>query len=319
MSCLKESLEKEFSFVAQSLRLKDDYMFAYRGKNLRSAMFFLSHNIAKNNGKTVSEISPNTVKIAAAIELLHTASLYHDDVIDNAKLRRNGTSANIAYGNATTVLFGDALFARAFQILSEAGNMGIIETLSRTANEMSIGEINHTINYHYPGCKNLTENEYFKIIEQKTALLFSACCSCGVLAGNNNCGIIKRLSDYGLNLGTAYQIIDDCIDLVGDEKAAGKTLKSDSSSGKFTLPIIYLLQEICNNGKIQYKDYPSLLDIWRENERFQNDAVKKSVGKIQSYINESKHNLDNMPESVYSGALLGLIDYVGDKTVNIAA
>jgi len=205
---------------------------------------------------------------------------------------------------------GDSLFAKAFYILSKAGNNKIIETLSGIAREMSLGEITHTVNNLYPGRSSMTENEYYKIVEQKTASLFSGCCRCGALAGDAGEGILKALPEYGLKLGIAYQIIDDFIDLVGNEKTAGKTLKSDSTSGKFTLPIIYLQQELSRGGKILSEKYPRLLDIWQEHKELQGNAIKKTIEKIQSYIREAKSSLTGIPESVYSKSLLGIADYV---------
>lgn len=312
MSGLKESMEREFNAVAMSLQLKNKDILTYQGKNLRSAMFFLSYNIAAQVKNYTSFISREIINIATAIELMHSASLYHDDVIDNARIRRNKKSANIMYGNSGAVLLGDSLFAKAFHILSQTGNSKIIEALSMTAKEMSIGEINHTFNYRYPECENMPESEYYRVIEQKTASFFSCCCRCGVLAGNAESAVLEKLSDFGLKLGIAYQIIDDCIDLIGDEKKAGKTLKSDSTSGKFTLPLIFMQQEILNNNKSDRKKYPSLLDIWEEHSEVHPIAIKKTLEKIRQYIEESMLVVSNLPQSDYSKALMGVADYVND-------
>lgn len=313
ISLLSNSLKNEFFKTTEFTKEGNDFMASYQGKHLRSIMFFLAYHISKSNENTASYINSDIIKIATAIELIHTATLLHDDVVDDGKMRRWKASANVVYGNESAVLFGDFLFARAFSALSSIENGKFMQVLSKTSHEMCIGEINQTLNQCYPGCDTLTEDNYLKTIERKTAAFFSDSCKCGAIAGRSDYSTFNKLSDYGLNFGIAYQIIDDYVDLIGDEKTSEKTLRTDSLSGKFTLPIIYLLQEISACGKIENKKYPTLLDIWNENKKYQDVALRKTNSKIQFYIKEAKRSLINIPDSIYSEALSGLSEYFAGK------
>lgn len=305
MAALSESLKKEISSVTGRLSIENNYISHSRGKHLRPAMFFLSYYTAQAYKKNIVKAGPDTITTAAAIELIHTATLMHDDIIDNATTRRWKKSVNSSYGNATAVLFGDFLLAKAFTMLSAAGERTVLRILSETAREMAVGEINQTLNQSYPGCGNLSETEYLKSIEQKTASFFSSCCKCGAIAGDSGAAY-DRFAGYGMHLGTAYQILDDCIDLIGDEKIEGKTLRTDPKSGKFTLPLIYLLQEIPAQERTGNKKYPTLMHVWEKYAPLQKSALEKTAGKIRHYIHKAKQELSGLPCSVYSEALEGL-------------
>lgn len=203
-----------------------------RGKRLRPCLLFLC-------AKATGQIKSVHFDLATVIELIHNATLIHDDVLDEAKLRRACPSFNSLWGNETSILFGDILFSHAFLTCSRIKSQQAVQILSQTTNQMCYGELVHT------GKKfdlSLTEKEYLKIIEHKTASLFSTACYLGALLTTSNRKLSSALADYGLNFGMAYQIMDDYFDLVSNEKTTGKTMGSDLTKGKITLPLIYVLR-----------------------------------------------------------------------------
>lgn len=314
ISLLNKSLKNEFAAIVKLIPVEKSYIFANQGKFLRATMFLLSYHIAGGRGdkKKSGDIVDDScrLKIATAIELIHTATLLHDDVIDNGALRRWETSAKVVFGNSTAVLLGDYFYARAFDILSSVQNHKIIEILSKTAYKVSLGEIIQSLSQQYPRCKSISETEYLKTIKLKTAAFFAGCCECGAVFGNSNKNIFHALSKFGLNFGIAYQIYDDLIDLIGDEQSIGKTLRLDSANNKFTLPILYLIQEISVKQKIDYKKFSSLLDIWQKYSQNHPIVIEKTNNKIKHYINQSKQGILNIPDSVYKNILFELVENI---------
>ena len=206
-----------------------EHLLRAKGKRLRPALVLLCAKLGKRN-------SEKAVDLAAALELIHTATLVHDDIIDNAKVRRKLPSLGVKFGLDTSILFGDFLFSKAFEIVSDLKIGSISSVLLRTTSAICQGEIRQLARAARP----LEEKEYFQIIAKKTASLFSVCCETGGVLGGLGGEKTKELKTYGRNLGLGFQIADDCLDLVGDEKTAGKSLRLDKKTGKMTLPLIYL-------------------------------------------------------------------------------
>jgi len=203
------------------------------GKRLRPLLVLLSANCLGYSG-------PDHVKLAAVIEFLHTATLLHDDVVDSSFLRRGRATANSLWGNPPSVLVGDFLYSRAFQMMVELKNMQIMEILSHATNIIAEGEVAQLSNI---GDINLSESAYFEVIRCKTAMLFKAAShSAGVLSTDNN-QHIKALEAYGLSLGLAYQLVDDWLDYAGDQQKMGKNIGDDLAEGKMTLPLIYAVKQ----------------------------------------------------------------------------
>lgn len=183
-------------------------------------------------------------KLATTIEYIHSATLLHDDVVDESTHRRGRPSANRLFANKPSILVGDFLFARAFELMVETANMRILEILSKTSRLITEGEIQQiSIEHNF----ETTQDDYFQVIESKTAALFSAACEVGpVIAGSDETQI-EAMRSYGFNLGMAFQIVDDVLDYKAEQKRLGKTLGDDFREGKFTLPVIYALENA--NGK----------------------------------------------------------------------
>ena len=177
--------------------------------------------------------------MAVVIELIHTATLLHDDVVDNSSTRRGHETANELWGNAPSVLVGDFLYSRAFEIMVEPNSMQIMKILSKATNQISEGEVLQLLNIKNA---NVSRSEYFEVIERKTACLFKAACQIAGILSESNKNIIDGLGSFGIHLGNAFQIIDDTLDYESDPSAIGKEVGDDLSEGKVTLPMIYALE-----------------------------------------------------------------------------
>lgn len=210
-----------------------DYVCGSSGKRLRPALALLA-------GGATGRITSSHVDLAVILELIHIATLVHDDIMDGAELRRDQPTANAKWGNAISVLLGDALFAHALRLATNFSDAEISRRIADSAVEVCTGEIVQTQRRYD---LKLSTLDYYRIIEQKTASLFAAACELGAFLSETSPAHIGALRQFGLKLGTAYQVYDDCVDLVGDEEEIGKTLGSDLRKGKLTLPLILLLQD----------------------------------------------------------------------------
>tara|TARA_B100001248_G_scaffold220746_1_gene176626 strand:- start:71288 stop:72292 length:1005 start_codon:yes stop_codon:yes gene_type:complete len=211
------------------------YSFSHQGKRLRPLLVFFS-------GQTRADVvSEDIIKAAAIVEMIHLASLIHDDILDNAQLRHGCASLSQEYGPNLAVLFGDALFSHALKLATEFPTTHVCQIASQATRNVCSGEIVQTLGTHEP---DLSLQRYFRIIDLKTAELFSASCLLGAsLAGYEESFMIAS-AEFGRKLGTAYQIYDDLTDFVSQEKDIGKTLGTDLTEGKYTLPLLLLLQTL---------------------------------------------------------------------------
>ena len=202
------------------------------GKRLRPALVLLTAGALGYQGTLHHEL-------AAVIEMIHTATLLHDDVVDESDLRRGRQTANALYGNAASVLVGDFFYSRVFQILVEVADMEIMRILAEASNVIAEGEVLQLMNCHDA---DVDEARYLQVIRYKTAKLFEAAGRLGAILGEANPEIETALADYGMHLGTAFQLIDDVLDYSGKEAETGKHLGDDLAEGKPTLPLIHLIQ-----------------------------------------------------------------------------
>jgi octaprenyl-diphosphate synthase len=208
------------------------YIISAGGKRLRPALLLLC---AGALGCT----STQRFNLAAVVEFIHTATLLHDDVVDESVLRRGNATANEAFGNPASVLVGDFLYSRAFQMMVEAGDMHIMEVLANATNVIAEGEVMQLMNLHNAA---LDEASYLQVIRSKTAKLFEASAKVGAMLANASTEMQTACSDYGQALGTAFQVIDDVLDYDGDTVVMGKSLGDDLREGKATLPLISAMQ-----------------------------------------------------------------------------
>lgn len=205
----------------------------YRGKRLRPMLLLLT-------AKACGRVAPEHHTLAAVVEMIHTATLVHDDVLDQADLRRHVPTVNAKWGNASSVLLGDMLFSHAFYLASTTGSTLACRVIGQATNRVCQGELQQI---GESGNLDLTEADYFDIIDGKTAELTACACRLGALFAQVSEATVERLAAYGRDLGLAFQIADDVLDLVGSEHEAGKSLGTDVAQRKLTLPLIHLLQQ----------------------------------------------------------------------------
>ena len=209
-----------------------EYIIQSGGKRLRPALVLLAAGALGYRGTHHHDL-------AAVIEFIHTATLLHDDVVDESSLRRGRETANALFGNAASVLVGDFLYSRAFQMMVEVGDMRVMRVLSDATNVIAEGEVLQLMNCHDA---DVDEARYLQVIHFKTAKLFEAAARLGALVGGGSAEVERGLAEYGMRLGTAFQLVDDVLDYSGAEAETGKHLGDDLAEGKPTLPLIYVMQ-----------------------------------------------------------------------------
>ena len=209
-----------------------EHILAGGGKRLRPALVVLSAGAHGYQGTQHHQL-------AAVIEFIHTATLLHDDVVDESSLRRGQPTANAMFGNAASVLVGDFVYSRAFQLMVETGNMRVLEVLAEATNVIAEGEVLQLMNCNNP---DIAEAEYLRVIRSKTAKLFEAAARVGAMLGGADAAAEQAMARYGAHLGTAFQLIDDVLDYSGDHAVIGKNVGDDLAEGKPTLPLIHAMR-----------------------------------------------------------------------------
>ncbi len=241
------------------------------------------------------------------IEYIHTATLLHDDVVDESGLRRGRKTANAVFGNAASVLVGDFIYTRAFQMMIKSNSIELLAIMANCTNKISEGEVAQLLNI---GKSNLTEEEYFIVIESKTAALFEAAARVAAVVTKSDNKIADALATYAVNLGTAFQIVDDILDYTGSSDDMGKNVGDDLHEGKVTLPLLYLLHNGNNEEKLLIRnaiENPNNADI-----QAVSDAIKRSaattycMNQASNFIMQAIASLDIFPESEYKSAMISL-------------
>jgi octaprenyl-diphosphate synthase len=227
-SIIRARLDSEVVLVRQIA----EYIISSGGKRLRPALVILSAGAFGYQGI-------HHHHLAAVVEFIHTATLLHDDVVDDSELRRGQPTANALFGNASSVLVGDFVYSRAFQMMVEVDNMRVMQVLAEATNVIAEGEVLQLMNCHDP---EIDEQSYLRVIRFKTAKLFEAATRLGAMIAGADSGAEAALASYGMHLGTAFQLIDDVLDYSGDHTTMGKNIGDDLAEGKTTLPLIYAMQ-----------------------------------------------------------------------------
>jgi octaprenyl-diphosphate synthase len=226
---IRSALQSEVSLI----NTIGEHIIGGGGKRLRPALVLLSSGM-------FGKIDTQHHQLAAIIEFIHTATLLHDDVVDESHMRRGKSTANHIFGNAASVLVGDFLYSRAFQMMVKLQNMRVMDVLSAATNTIAEGEVLQLLNVHNA---NIGEQEYLKVIHYKTAKLFEAAARLGAVMNDANERDEQALTLYGMHLGTAFQLVDDVLDLSGDATQIGKNLGDDLAEGKPTLPLLYAMHQ----------------------------------------------------------------------------
>jgi octaprenyl-diphosphate synthase len=280
------------------------------GKRLRPLFFILSCQLCNYHE---SDIYP----LSTVFECLHAASLLHDDVLDNASIRRGKSSANKIWGNSAAVLVGDFLFSRSSRMAVEKKHIEFLKILADTAIRMTEGQMLELINTHN---WSITRREYMGIITSKTADLLSAACASGGIVAGAKKDDIESLRNFGLNMGIAFQIVDDVFDYTSSVEKTGKPIGSDLREGKITLPLIYTLtylekgergrlEHLFKNGNASDKDYLRIIELVKDN-----GATKKCLKDAQDYANLAETYLGPFPDSPIKESLLKLNQFIVDRS-----
>jgi len=278
------------------------YIIGAGGKRLRPLLLLLCARATNYQGE-------HHHLMAVVIELIHTATLLHDDIVDESNTRRGKDTANEVWGNAASVLVGDFLYSRAFEMMVKPDSMRIMTLLSKATNEIAQGEVMQLLN-----CQNsaLTEKEYYKVIERKTAVLFQAATQIGAILSDTDEAQELALRDYGLHLGNAFQIIDDVLDYESDFETMGKEVGDDLAEGKTTLPMIYAIEntvgkqrEILINAieNADNSQIDQIVDILSSV-----NAFSYTRQKAQESANLAKQSLSTLQDSDYKEAMILLCD-----------
>ena len=277
-----------------------EYIVQSGGKRLRPALVLLSAGALGYRGAYHHELS-------AVIEFIHTATLLHDDVVDASDLRRGRETANAMFGNSASVLVGDFLYSRAFQMMVAVNDMRVMQVLSDATNVIAEGEVLQLMNCHDA---DLDEASYLQVIRYKTAKLFEAAAQLGAIIGGATAAIEQAMATYGIHLGTAFQLIDDVLDYSGAELETGKHLGDDLAEGKPTLPLIFVLQNgtteqaACVRRAIESggrDDLPEVLAAIRAT-----GALEYAKQKAKAEAERAAIALDRVPTSQYKDSLLEL-------------
>lgn len=302
MKRVDETIHRELGSEIRRVAEVADYITSSGGKRMRPALVLLSAGALGCTGD-------KPVYLGAVIEILHTATLMHDDVVDEADMRRGNPTANARWDNPTAVLVGDFLYTRAFQMMVKTANLRAMAEIAAAANRLAEGEVLQMDNAHDPG---VGIERYYQVIERKTACLFecASLIACSVAAASEEQE--KALAEYARRLGYAFQIADDYLDYAGDAAVTGKNLGADLEEGKVTLPLIYamqraqpekraLIEEAVRRG---HGDFETISAIVRET-----GALDASLERAAQEARAGKQALQALPASPYRDALETIIDY----------
>jgi octaprenyl-diphosphate synthase len=315
---LKQSLATEMAAVDHVIRARlhsevvlvnqiGEYIIGSGGKRLRPALVILSARALGYTGNFHHEL-------AAVVEFIHTATLLHDDVVDESDLRRGRGTANAIFGNAASVLVGDFLYSRAFQMMVTVGDMRIMQVLADATNIIAEGEVLQLLNCHDA---DVSAENYLRVINCKTAKLFEAAMRLGAILGKADAQMEEAVARYGMHLGTAFQLIDDVLDYSADEQQTGKHLGDDLAEGKPTLPLIYAMQHGTAAQAAVVREAIEQGDVSKFAEVH---AIIQATGALeftrQQALQEAKlacAAINTLPNSVYKTCLLDLAQFAATR------
>jgi octaprenyl-diphosphate synthase len=310
MGLVEAEFQKQASSNIQVINYLGDYLRASGGKRVRPALLLLS-SLAVGGAAS----KKNVIRLATVMEMLHTATLVHDDIIDNAYTRRNRTSVNARFGNQSAVLMGDWLYMSAFETSLKERSLEILDILTRLTRKMTEGEL---IQLTMLGRSDISEEEYFDILQRKTAFLFSACCEIGAILGGASPERQIALRDYGMNLGIAFQLADDVLDFVADEDVLGKAAGADLLEGKLTLPLILFvkkepaikkeLEKIMLDG-----DYSSIAREILLDRLESAQTIEETRRRAYFYAEKARKNLEVLSKTEYRVALEDIPAYMIER------
>ncbi|MDB6125867.1 MAG: Polyprenyl synthetase [Pedosphaera sp.] len=311
LEAVAQRLEKQVREFDPAIVPYAEYALTGQGKQLRPALVALSAG-------AISEPNDSHITVAVIIEMVHLATLVHDDVMDEAEIRRGRLTLAANWGNEIAVLFGDCLFAHALKLAASFPTPEICRAVAMATNTVCSGEILQTQkrrNFQF------SQGEYFKVLEMKTAELFALSCDLGACLSGATPAQRNALRQFGISLGTAYQIYDDCLDLFGSEVAAGKSLGTDLAKGKLTLPVLLLWERASAEEKTRLEGF---IQNWEPNYFAQvlallakYETLNESLETIHQYLEQARQMLKTLPEPAKLAGLIGLTEYLARQTDNL--
>lgn len=296
---IRQKLQSEVALVNQIA----EYIISAGGKRIRPVLALLIANAYGYRGTDHHQL-------AAVIEFIHTATLLHDDVVDESSLRRGRKTANALFGNAASVLVGDFLYSRAFQMMVSVGDIRIMQILADATNVIAEGEVLQLLNMHDP---NVSEERYTQVIRSKTAKLFEASAQLGALIAGASDEEVEAAAEYGRSIGTAFQLIDDVLDYSGLADDIGKNVGDDLREGKATLPLIYLME----NGTAEQRELVRNCIENGDEQHFDavlfavttSGALEYTMRKAEEAGARASASISALPESEFKEALIKLSDF----------
>ncbi|PCJ31296.1 MAG: octaprenyl diphosphate synthase [Gammaproteobacteria bacterium] len=284
------------------------YIINSGGKRLRPALAILCARAAGYQGD-------QHINLATIIEFIHTATLLHDDVVDNSAMRRGRETANNLWGNEASVLVGDFLYTRSFEMMVEMDSMPLMKILSHTTNIISEGEVLQLLNCNDA---DVTEQNYLEVIHHKTAKLFESAGELGAVVSQASAEIERAMADYAMHLGSAFQLVDDLLDYSASSETIGKNIGDDLAEGKATLPLIYAMRE---GNEVQKQIIRTAIEQGQRDKIDEIIVIIQQTGAIdytaqaaQNEIKRAKESLTNLAASPYKEALIGLADFAVQRT-----
>ncbi len=306
LKLVEQQFRKDLQSDVPLIRKVGEYVLSSGGKRVRPALLLLAARLSGYAGD-------KAVPLASVVEFIHTATLLHDDVVDSATLRRGIASANSLWGNEASVLVGDFLFSKSFLLMVNVGSMDILRVLSDATTVIAEGEVMQLL---CTGELDLTEERYISVVRAKTAILMSAACEAGAILGAVPQGHQQALADFGMDLGIAFQLMDDILDYVATEEEFGKSIGHDLEEGKITLPLIHTLR-FCSDSEraliaaVVEQDEMSLDDFRAVSGLVsQYGGITYTIEKARFYIDRCKGHLLQFAASPVREALLSLSEYV---------
>lgn len=305
-----KNVELQFKKDLQSdvplIRKVGEYVLASGGKRIRPALVLLAAKLCGYDGN-------RSVPLASVVEFIHTATLLHDDVVDNANLRRGLASANTLWGNEASVLVGDFLFSKSFSLMVADGDLGILKVLADATTIIAEGEVLQLV------CTSdleITVERYIEVVRSKTAILLSAACEVGAILGGTEPELRQALADYGMDLGIAFQLMDDTLDYTASQEEFGKSIGHDLEEGKITLPLIHTLKQcseeerdfiasVVDKELLSDEDFAQVLELVQ---RY--GGIEHTVLSAREHVALCRKHLEKFPPSATRDAMADLAEYV---------
>ncbi len=304
---IEELISRNFQSDVLLIPTIANYLIGAGGKKFRPMLLVLSSKLSGySNGD-------RHILNSCMVELIHVATLLHDDVVDEALIRRGNPSVNKKWGNEASVLVGDYLFSKSLSLLALGDDSRITQSVSFASQELAEGEI---IGLATKGNFDITEEEYMDIIYKKTASLISVSCKIGAILGNISPDKEKALTNFGLKIGIAYQLIDDVLDYTGDQEKLGKTIGLDFQRKKMTLPLIILFQKVSAEEKIKIQNLIFSCNNYTSNLKTlvemmeRHNTIEYAIEKAKNYVEEAKKEMEIFDDSPYLVAILSLADHI---------